>query len=304
MHPCSFNEYLTALGEHQLNELFQTMPFPLYAHEKALSLFKTYMIIGGMPEALSIYTETKDIVRVNNVYESLITSFLDDVEKYAANGFVRVVRHLIRTAFAEAGKRIKFQGFGNSLYSSRDVHESFDLLEKAMLIKLIYPSTSAEMPIIGDLKKFPKLQLLDSGILHYQAGLQSQIFTSEDIESIARGKLIEHTVGLMIYGGFLNPSQGLNFWVREKKQSNAEVDYLVPYNSLAIPVEVKSGASGRLRSLHQFIDAASHDIAVRFSSSPFSVENARTVSGKNFRLMNLPWYLAGHLNRYIEWFAR
>lgn len=304
MHPCSFREFLNAVDEKELVSVFDKIPLPVYAHDKAMTLFRKYMIVGGMPEAVDVYAKTKDIVSVNGVYENLLTSFADDVEKYAKNGFVRVVRHIIKSAFAEAGSRIKFQGFGKSTYSSKDISESFDLLEKAMLMKLIYPTSSVKVPIEPDLKKSPKLMLLDSGLLHYQSGLQSELFISEDPESVAFGKLIEHMVGRMIYSEFSNPSATLNFWAREKKQSNAEVDFVYQFKGKVIPVEIKSGATGRLRSLHQFIDQSPHNYAVRFCGSPVSIENAVTIKGTEYKLLNLPWYLAGELEKYLEWFVK
>jgi len=304
MHPCSFREFLYAMGESEIANLLLKVPFPVYAHDIVMSLFRKYMIVGGMPEAVSVYAENRDIVEVNDVYERLVSSFFEDVEKYTSNGFIRVVRHVIKTAFSYAGTRIKYQGFGKSLYSSKDVHEAFELLEKAMLVKLIHPTTAVSLPAISDLKKSPKLQLLDSGIFHYQAGLQQELFITENPESVAFGKSIEHTLGIMFCAELIKPSGKLNFWIREKRQSNAEVDFVFPYKSNLIPVEIKSGAAGKLRSLHQFIGRAPHNMAIRFCGNPVSIEHVRTVEGKEYRLLNLPWYLAGELENYFAYLEK
>ena len=105
----------------------------------------------------------------------------------------------------------------------------------------------------------------------------------------------------MLYAEFMKPSSKLNFWVREKRQSSAEVDFVFPYKSFLIPVEVKSGAAGKLRSLHQFMDRTPHNMAVRFCGSPVSIESVKTVDGKKYNLLNLPWYLAGALNDYFKY---
>lgn len=301
MHPCSFEEFLSALGEEKTADLLSETPFPAYAHDSTMKLFRKYMLVGGMPEAVAVYAETADILAVNNIYESLISSFIEDVEKYARNGFIRVVRHILKTAFSHAGNRIKFQGFGQSLYSSKDVHESLELLERAMLIKLIYPTTAISLPATNDLKKAPKLQLLDSGMFHYQAGLQKELFLNEDPEAVAFGKAIEHTIGTMFYAELTKPSATMNFWVREKKQSNAEVDFVFPHGKHLIPVEIKSGAAGKLRSLHQFVDSAPHNMAIRFCGEPLSIEQIKTVAGKEYNLLNLPWYVAGNIDSYFEY---
>ena len=98
-----------------------------------------------------------------------------------------------------------------------------------------------------------------------------------------------------------SPLFKLQFWNREKKQSNAEVDFLVQYENMIVPVEVKSAATGRLRSLHQFIDRAPHRYAVRIYSGKLEINEIKTLDGKKFVLLNLPFYLAGSIVDYLEW---
>jgi predicted AAA+ superfamily ATPase len=96
----------------------------------------------------------------------------------------------------------------------------------------------------------------------------------------------------------------MNFWVREKKQSNAEVDYVITHHDKLIPIEVKSGSTGRLRSLHQFIDLAPHNYAIRFYSGKVHINDIQTINKKPFYLLNLPYFLAGELERYLDWFIK
>jgi hypothetical protein len=91
-------------------------------------------------------------------------------------------------------------------------------------------------------------------------------------------------------------------WVREKKTSNAEVDYVFPFEGKLIPVEVKSGKEGTLKSLHLFMDEASHQFAVRFYSGELKITEAQTTSGKIYQLLNLPYYLGTQLEKYLNWF--
>ncbi|MDR1102365.1 MAG: DUF4143 domain-containing protein [Tannerella sp.] len=90
------------------------------------------------------------------------------------------------------------------------------------------------------------------------------------------------------------------FWRREKESSSAEVDFLYKFNGMAIPVEVKSGHSSKLKSLHLFMDECPHNIAVRVWSQPFSIDDAVTQGGKKFRLINLPFYYAGQLEEILK----
>jgi len=95
-----------------------------------------------------------------------------------------------------------------------------------------------------------------------------------------------------------------NFWVREKAQSHAEVDLLYTYNKMVIPIEIKSGSTGSLKSLHQFIDASDHPYAIRMNAGALKVENAVTPNKKPYLLMNLPYYAGTTLPQYIEWFVQ
>ena len=96
----------------------------------------------------------------------------------------------------------------------------------------------------------------------------------------------------------------LQFWVREKNQSTAEVDYLFQYDGLIIPIEVKSGASGSLRSLHSYMDLAPHDIAIRFYAGVLQITDAITPNGKNYQILNLPYFLGSQIEHYIAWFMQ
>ena len=176
------------------------------------------------------------------------------------------------------------------------------VLEKAMLLHLIYPSTNTKPPLLADRKKSPKLQLLDTGLVNYFAGLQNDLFLSADLNSVYKGKIAEHIVGQELLALNTSVLHGINFWIREKKQSNAEVDFLVPFGDYLIPIEVKSGAAGRLRSLHQFIDQAPHNYAVRFYSKEVFIDTDKTIRGKPFFLLNLPYYLVNRLDDYLDWF--
>ena len=301
----SFPEFLSAIGETASLEQINKIPVNAFAHTKLLSLFHTYALIGGMPEIVQHYATNKDLVRLSPIYDSLISGYMDDVEKYAkSNAQILHIRHCIKSSFAQAGKRIKFEGFGNGAYKSREMGESLRTLEKALLLQLIYPCTTATLPMIPDIKKSPRLQILDTGLLNYFVGIQKEIIGTIDLNSIYQGTLIEHLIGQELLAFQLNALSALHFWVREKKESTAEVDYLYPYNGLIIPIEVKSGATGTLKSLHSYMDQAPHDIAIRFYAGALTITDAITQKGKHYQLLNLPYYLGSQIERYLEWFIQ
>ena len=301
VHPLTFEEFLLATREDQAAAMLNRIPLPAMAHDKLLKLFHRYALIGGMPEVVQVYAQDKDLTQLAPVYDSLITAYLDDVEKYSPRtSQTPVLRHVIQSSFREAGNRIKLAGFGQSNYGSREIDESLQILEKALLLQRLYPVTDTQLPLTPNHKRSPKLQLLDTGLMNYFAGLQTEVFGTTDLNAVYGGKVIEHLVGQELYASQASMIFKLHFWISEKKQSNAEVDFVLAHENKVIPVEVKSGASGRLRSLHQFIDRADHASAVRLYAGKFSVEKAVTLAGKEYQLVNLPYYLASRVERYLE----
>lgn len=302
IRPASFKEFLNAIGETAALEQLPHVPLNSFAQNKLMQLFHTYAIIGGMPEIVRHYATNRDITALAPIYESLITGYLDDVEKYAAsNSQVQTIRHAIRASFGEAGKRIKFQGFGRSNYGSREMGEALRALEKALLLHLIYPNTSTTLPLLPDTRKSPRLQVLDTGMLNYFLGIQKEIIGTADLNNIYGGNMVEHLIGQELLAVQYNALSNLHFWVREKTTSSAEVDYLLPWDGKLIPVEVKSGAEGTLKSLHLFMDMAPHNMAVRLYAGPLHISQVQTLEGKKYFLLNLPYCLASQVEIYLPW---
>jgi predicted AAA+ superfamily ATPase len=301
MHPVTFEEFLGALGEESAQTALQTVPIPPYAHEKMTELFRRYMLVGGMPEAVKTYAESGELSVIDPVHESLIIAYLEDVEKYApTQRMTPIIRHVIASAWSEAGGRIRYEGFGNSHYLSRDIREAFAALQKAFLFQVVHPVTATSLPLSPDTKKSPRLHTLDTGLVIFKTGMRKALFSTPDISAVFSGRMVEHIVGQELFTASSSPLRTLNFWARDKNQSNAEVDYVLPIQGRLIPVEVKQGAVGRLRSLHAFINAAPHSTAVRLYGGEFSVQKSSTIDGKPFTLINIPWYHAARVETYVQ----
>lgn len=305
LRPVSFNEFLEAAGEQAALNQYRTVPLQEFAHEKLLELFHRYVLIGGMPEVVGHYAEHRNLTALLPIYESLQVSFINDVEKYARNNtLVHVIRHVIGAMSFEAGNRIKFQQFGQSGYGSREVGEAMRILEKAMLLHLVYPCTATSVPVLPDKRKSPRLHLLDTGLTNFLAGLQKDLLHIRELDSLYQGKIAEQVVGQELLAANFRALNALNFWVREKKDSTAELDFIHVFDGMVIPVEVKSGNTGRLRSLHLFMDSVPHTLAVRLYAGRLSKETVRTLAGKTYTLLNLPYYLAGKMDEYLQWASK
>ena len=255
-----------------------------------------------MPEIVKEYVETnEDITALDTVYNSLITSYIDDVEKYAGStAQIPYIRHVIANAFREGGKKITFEKFGDSSYRSREMKEAFRVVEKTMLIHLVHPCTSVELPVAPVIKKKPRLHILDTGLINHSLQIMGTLVFDKNINDAHRGIIAEHIVGQELLASKSSIMNRLNFWTREKAESSAEVDYILPYKGNIIPIEVKAGAIGKLRSLLRFMDEAPHSIAVRVYQGEYLVQQAKTIAGKEFTLLNLPFYMIHRIERELD----
>lgn len=300
LRPCSFIEFLEGVGEEFDAQLIKTQEASP-VHDRIIRLFNMYTIVGGMPAAVMQYAENRDILSVTPIYESLLESYRDDAEKYATNETaIRTIRHLLQVGWNYAGEAISFEGFGGSHFKSREMGDAFRTVEKALLLELVYPTSETRLPVLPDFRKKPKLIWMDTGLVNYVAGIQTELFTSTDILDVWRGRIAEQITAQELLTLDSRVSIKRNYWRRNKVGSDAEVDFVYPYNSKLIPIEVKSGHNAHLRSLHQYMETAPHDIAVRVWSQPFSVNQVTTPQGKEFRLINLPFYYLGILNKVLS----
>ena len=304
LYPLNFLEYLEAIKHFAAMEQINQIPVKPFAHKVLLDLFNRYTIIGGMPEVVKVFTENNSsLIELPIVYESIWGTYQNDVEKYATNETERkVIKHIMATAQFYIDQRIKFQNFGNSNYRSREVGEALKSLDDAKIIQLIYPTTNVEIPIQPDLKKSPKLQFLDTGLVNHVLGIQSQMIGLEDLSSAYKGAIIPHLITQELISLNTISSKKPHFWVREKKQSSSEVDLVIQYEDKVIPIEIKSGSTGSLKSLHQFVQKANHPYAIRVYEGEFKIEKATTPDGVPYLLMNMPYYLGTKIPEYIDYF--
>ena len=299
VHPISFEEFLNATQPHLMIHYHQ-IPVSNVAHELLLAQFHQYVMIGGMPEVVNTFLNYKNYFKIQDVYNDLWQGYKQDAEKYARNETdKKVLRHILNHSHLEKD-RIKFNHFAQSNYKSREVSEAFLSLEMAKIIQPIYPTTLNGFPAVANLKRSPRLQYLDTGLLVYLLNIQADLIGLKDLSDFMRGKLIQHIVSQE----FITQQKDFHykpmFWVRENHNSNAEIDNLFIGKDFVLPIEIKSGHSGRLRSLMQYIDEANIDRGIRLSANSFSKENIKTLAQKPFTLFNIPYYHATKIDDYLK----
>jgi uncharacterized protein len=305
LNPFSFEEFLMALNDETALQQLHQIPMSNFAHERMVQLFNKYILIGGMPEVIKKYIQHQDLKLLNKTFENLLTGYLEDVKKYAqSNVQTQIIRNVMRNSFEQAGQRITYVGFGNSNYNSREVKEALSLLEDARLLHVVYPLTTTTRPIEWNYKKKPRLHLLDIGLVNYFKGIQEEIMMATDLEQVYKGSIIEQIVGQEMIAYQTSILYKPNFWVRDKNESSAEIDYVYIDGKKIIPIEVKAGATGKLKSLHIFMDTASHNMAVRVYGGKLEITTCKTISNKTYFLLNLPYFLIASLENYLTWFEK
>lgn len=303
LRPCSFLEFLNATGNEPLAEMIRRLDVSPIYHDMLISLFNRYTLVGGMPEELVEYAAHEDVTRLSPIYRSLLNGYNEDVEKYAKNtNQVNIIRHLLTHGWAEAGQTITFNRFGGSNYTSKEVHEALEVLQKAFLLNLDYPITTVKAPTIPALTRQPKLIWLDSGIMNFSVDIQTEYLQNRSLLDVWKGHAAEQIVAqelrIVLDRNYRNEQF---FWVRDKKGATAKVDFVWQHHASIFPIEVKSGTNAHLRSLHSFMDTAdSTDIAVRVWPGKYGVDEVTTPNGKTFRLLNIPFYYVGMIDKILD----
>jgi predicted AAA+ superfamily ATPase len=306
--PCTFNEFLAGKGDsqildHLLNYKIGENLSPL-AHQKLLQQLKTYLLVGGMPEALQSYIETEDFSQSHKILSSIMLTYRDDFLKYAKRTSLQNLQKVLDYAPSGIGRKVKYVNIDEHT-KAVDLRAAIRLLEMAGVVNLAY-CTNATLPPLSsaiDSKAF-KLFTLDCGILNAISKLR---IARTDAKLINEDDLAEQFVAqhLRYLGNSYQPPE-LYYWLREGKANNAEVDFLYQFENSIIPIEVKSGTAGSLRSLHQYIHRSKSKIAVRFDLNPPSLQHVQNLlTGResekvDFKLLSLPLYMIGELDRLLH----
>jgi len=277
MYPMSFDEFLIAQDEDKLVNLKKQAsaqnPLNMAFHNKLSDYLKKFLLTGGMPEVVKTYIE--NIGNINAVQQALadITiSLYDDFVKYKKRSPVLRLREVFDSTIKQTGGKFIYAKAGE-LSNIAQAKEALDLLEMAGIVHKVYHSSGQGLPLGANSNyKIFKVLLLDTGILQQNAGLKlSELLVAQNTELLNKGSIAELFAGLEMlkYEKPENKTQ-LYYWHREKRGSSAEVDYIHNQKGIIMPIEVKSGSSGKMQSLHKFIDETNTPKGLRLSMENFA----------------------------------
>ena len=270
-------------------------------HDLAMDCLRNFLLVGGLPEAVEVWRQGENLVEVRRVHDALRQAYAEDLLKYGSRTGTRYLETILATAPAYYGARFKVRNLGPGERDAPLTH-ALELLERAMVLHRVVPTSSHSLPFIARARAARKLLPLDIGLALSQLAIRVEQLAGSASETLLEGRIAEAFVGVQLLAANPEQPRALSFWTREgQAKSNAEVDYLISGPEGVLPIEVKSGAAGSLKSLHQFLFQAQLSSGVRLSASPGSVQDLDvTLPGGQplkYRLHSLPLYLAELLPR-------
>jgi predicted AAA+ superfamily ATPase len=305
--PMTFEEFLLAFGKERLVGFLRGLPVgevvPEAIHVELMRLVRQFLVIGGMPASLETFTRSRNHRESEAVRQGILSTFRDDFAKYAS----RVSHRRLERVFAKVplmvGSKFMYSRVDRE-ERSRDLRRALEQLCMARVTHRVHHTAANGLPLgaEADDRRF-KVLFMDVGLLGRSCGLSAvDLEVAGDVMLVNAGAVCEQFVGQhLLHAGEPHDEPELFCWMRQKRGSSAEVDYLLSVGGTIFPVEVKAGRTGSLKSLHLFLREKRRDFGLRFNTDLPSLLVAETslADGRNrpFRLLSLPLYLVGQARR-------
>ncbi len=308
--PITFKEFLQATEPYLANLISEYRvgdTIPAQAHKNLLAKQREYLFTGGMPEAVHVYTETGAVTEVSAIHRSIAETYQDDFSKYAQRKELALMQRIFRIIPAIIGQKVKYSNLSRD-HRAKDVRAIIDLLAKALVCHQVFHSDCSGVPLYADINEnIYKLLGMDVGIVNHLCGIDIRaIGALSDQELVNKGAVAEQFIGQHLMR-LQNEQPRLCYWLREGKSANAEVDYIISRGMRIIPVEVKAGKSGSLKSLQQIMLHKHLNFAIRFDTNPPSLQEVRHATSSPqgtrpviFSLLSLPLYLVEECLRLVD----
>jgi len=307
--PMTFEEFLLAMGEQKLLNFIQQYDLKDtiadLVHHRLTEQIKEYCLVGGMPEVVLEYSKNKSLKEITRIKSDLITTFQLDFGKYTARANSQLLTKVFNRLPHLIGQKLKYSHIDKDIRSS-EIKKVIDQLCLAKLTQKVFHSHSNGVPLKAEIsEKYFKMLFLDVGLMQSILGISPLDFEETlEINQINNGTISEQFIGQhLLYIQNAEQPPELFCWMREKKSASAEIDYVITSQGQVFPIEVKSGKTGTLRSLQQFVLEKQTKTAIRFNADLASVYHEKrqsTLGTINYTLISLPHYLVGQILRLIR----
>jgi predicted AAA+ superfamily ATPase len=310
LEPLSFEEFLLARGQGMLYNYLLNFhsheEIPEAIHTQFLSLFKEYILVGGMPAVVSSWLEEPSVLMVHQLQNDLLATYRDDFAKYGRRIASDKLDEIMMSVPKRVGQKYVYSKVNPSL-NGQIVKQILFLFNKARICHRVSGCSANGVPLASEIKeKYFKEVFLDTGLCSAALGLNYlQIQSIGELSIINKGAIAEQVVGQMlrtISPFYVEPA--LYYWHRDAEGASAEIDYVIQHGNQVIPIEVKAGSTGSLKSLHLFMESKEKEIAIRINSDiPSKTKiNVRGTAGQPvvYTLLSIPFYLTGQIPRLLN----
>ena len=282
MYPFSFEEFLRANGEELLIEAYSSsnpdVPLPEVVHAQIVNRLKTFLLIGGMPKVVAAFVKTNDLKRCQRVLTDLVVSYRDDFKKYRKRISEQRISIVLDAVAQQKSGRFVYSNVNDNL-SLAQVKLTLDLLAKAGLVYPVVHTSANGIPLGAEInERYQRMTIFDTGVKQCLLGLNiAKMSVTDDLDMVNKGTLAEvYVASELVKAASCYEHQQLFCWHREKKDSQAEVDFVVQIGQEIIPIEVKSGTIGKMKSLRIFLNEKKSRYGIRTSMENFaSYDNIR-----------------------------
>jgi predicted AAA+ superfamily ATPase len=291
VHPMNFSEFLLASNYGKAAEICnnQISEVSITIHEFLIEQLRIYWLVGGMPECIKEYVSTKSLKKAATVQDEICATYKLDFNKYKPKTDINCLNAVFSTIAANVGKQIKYTGLAID-FTIPTIKKAYESLLLARIAKKVKSLSNIGIPldVFASDKKFKNI-FLDIGLMNRVMGIDyNEALSHKNLLAIYRGQLAEQFVGQEFATATNNQ---LYYWSRDAKNSNAEIDYLLIFEGMVYPVEVKEGPSGKLRSLHLYRETYQPSWSVVFHAGQKGIL-------ENEKILFLPIYFAGAFAKF------
>jgi uncharacterized protein len=308
--PLRFEDFLRAMQEPALAELLENCTLEELragaiappVHDKYMELLRQYWIVGGLPEAAANYAANREFSAVSRVHQSIVATYRDDFSKYSHGALKERVQLVFDRLPLMVGRKFKYVRVSQE-HRAAELAAALQQLCMARVAYKVRHTAANGVPLEAEVnERHFKTLYMDVGLLAGALKLSLLDLHKEDLSLVNDGALAEQFVGQhLLYSGAWYEPPVLHYWMREAKNAAAEVDYVIAHGQQVIPIEIKAGSTGTLRSLHRFLQEKKRSLALRFNGDLPSVHDGSitALDGTRFdyRLISLPLYLIGQARR-------
>ncbi len=296
MYPLSFKEFLCALDQHQLKSYLEDIHWgtivPEIVHEKLLEFVRLYFFLGGMPAVIQDYLNNHSLLYARRTQASILATYRGDFGKYSNLTKHKYLELLFMKTPEIIAQQFRYVDVARDI-QSRDLKEGLENLSKAGLVKQVYSTNASGLPLRALIHEHRfKLLFLDIGLVSAAVQYDPTLMLDNRMLSVNRGALAEQFVGQeLLVNQDCYMEADLYYWSRDTRGSSAEIDYVIPIGSHIIPVEVKSGSTGRMKSIRIFMQENQTKYGVRISELPLK---------NHENILSIPFYLTSEIPRLMH----